>query len=57
MRGHDRWAEPGILGGIMVGFLALVVLITKGPVAALEMVLAGGVVVLAVVWYDTQRRG
>jgi hypothetical protein len=44
---------PVLLGGVMVGFLALIVLITKGPISALEMLLAGALAIALAIWYDS----
>ncbi len=48
-----RLRDPLKLGAVMVGFLSLIVLVTKGPVGAVEMVIAGAVCIAAAAWYDS----
>ena len=38
---HMGWRGTALLGGIILGFLVLVTLLSMGPLAALKMLLAG----------------
>jgi hypothetical protein len=49
----NKLKGPLVLGGAMIAFLCLIVLITKGPIAAIEMAAIGALVIAGAVWYDS----